>query len=88
MDTAMDDRFAQVEKQLLAYQTFRRGLRRLEDAKDEIRRAVALLERANHPLGPVTQERVNETTAERLGFTPAQVALLERQFCDDDGCGQ
>jgi hypothetical protein len=36
----------------------------------------------------VTQERVNETTAERLGFTPAQVALLERQFCDDDGCGQ
>ena len=85
MDTA--HRIEQLQDQMLAYQTFRRGLRRLEDAKDEIRRAIALLAREDHPLGPIEQERVNETTAERLGFTPAQVALLERQFCDD-GCGQ
>ena len=72
--------FDHAQRQALAYQTFRRGLRRLNDAEDLIREALALLERPNHPLGPVTEEPVNETTAERLGLSSAVVvhALRER----------
>lgn len=74
------DQYEQAQHRVLAYQTFRRGLRRLRDAEDLIRRALAQLERADHPLGPVDQENVNDTTAERLGLSQAllEKALAER----------
>ena len=72
----------QAHRQALAYQTFRRGLRRLEDAKATILQAIAMLERPDHPLGAIDfdSEVVNETTAERLGLSAALVekALAER----------
>lgn len=73
------DAYDRAAHRALAYQTFRRGLRRLEEVKDELHRAIAMLERADHPLGPITDDAVNETTAERLGFTPAQQRELERR---------
>jgi hypothetical protein len=69
-----DRQLESLERQHRAYLTFRRGLRRLRDAETIILEALAILERSDHPLGPVT----NETTAEREGFTKVQIAELER----------
>lgn len=77
------DPFDQAAQKALAYLTFRRGLRRLREAEDIIREAIALLERGDHPLGPVNAPPpavTTETTAENLGFTPEQVRELEKRL--------
>ena len=77
-----DRRLDTLEREHLAYRTFRRGLRRLRDAEVIIMEALAILERAEHPLGPVSRKPngVNDTTAEREGFTKAQIAELQKSL--------
>lgn len=77
----MNPRLDHLERQHLAYRTFRRGLRRLRDAELIIMEALAILERDDHPLGNVNPTNgVNDTTAEREGFTKSQIAEMEQSL--------
>jgi hypothetical protein len=77
-----DRRLEILEREHLAYRTFRRGLRRLRDAELIIMEALAILERDDHPLGPINKKAngVNETTAEREGFSKAQIAEMQKSL--------
>jgi len=79
----MNPRLDHLERQHLAYRTFRRGLRRLRDAELIIMEALAILERENHPLGNVEPNGVNDTTAEREGFTKSQIAEMEKSLVEN-----
>jgi hypothetical protein len=81
----MNPRLDHLERQHLAYRTFRRGLRRLRDAELIIMEALAILERENHPLGSVDPQTngVNDTTAEREGFTKSQIAAMEKSLVEN-----
>ena len=76
----MNPRLDHFERQHLASRTFRRGLRRLRDAELIIMEALAILERENHPLGKVATNGMNDTTAEREGFTKSQIAEMEQSL--------